>query len=155
MKRHLTEANAADAALLRELTLACWSGRVDRSSSAFRETEHDIRRELATGGAFILWLGNEAIASVRWRNFGPAWEMARLGVLPVFRQQGHAQILCAAVADRAVREGARELRIGIRRDQPRLVDLYADMGFELADDFTYSHANPLEPPPFLMRRRLT
>ncbi len=154
MKPALRQAGRDDAALLRELMLACWRGKVAQDSSAFRETEGDIRNELARGGALILTLEEIPIASVRWRNFGAAWEMARLGVLPAYRKQGHAHTLCEAVAARACAAGARELRIGIRRDQPRLLEYYAAQGFTLAEDFEYSHANPHTDPPWLMRRRL-
>lgn len=154
MRPLLREAKPADAALLRELMLACWEGKVAANSSAFRETESDIRAELARGGAFILWLDATPIAAVRWRALGDAWEMARLGVLPAHRRQGHSQTLCEAVAAKAHAAGARELRIGIRRDQPRLLEFYAAQGFALADDFKYSHPNPLVEPPWLMRRML-
>jgi GNAT superfamily N-acetyltransferase len=154
MKPRLREAGPEDAALLRELMLACWTGMVAADSSAFRETEADLRAELAKGGAILLSQGHLSIGSVRWRNLGDAWEMARLGVLPAFRRLGHSQTLTEAVAMRARNAGARELRIGIRRDQPRLLDFYATQGFVLADDFAYSHPNPLTEPPWLMRRVL-
>ena len=154
MKTILREVEEGDAALLRALTLACWTGKVAADSSAFRETEQDIRADLARGGGFILLLEQEAIASVRWRALGEAWEMARLGVLPAHRGRGHSQILSAAVAARARAAGVKELRIGVRRDQARLLSFYAEQGFELCEDFEYSHPNPLTDPPWLMRRKL-
>jgi len=47
-----------------------------------------------------------------------------------------------------------ELRLGLRADQPRLLDLYAAFGFELAPELEYTHANPVEPAPTVMRRML-
>ena len=47
-----------------------------------------------------------------------------------------------------------ELRLGVRADQPRLLDLYAAFGFELAPELEYTHANPVEPAPTVMRRML-
>lgn len=154
MNTKLREAGLDDAGLLRELMLACWTGRVAEDSSAFRETEADIRAELRRGGAFILSLAQTPIASARWRDLGDAWEMARLGVLPPFRKQGHSRTLCEAVAARARAAGAQELRIGIRRDQPRLLDFYATQGFIITEAFEYSHPNPRTDPPWLMRRAL-
>ncbi len=154
MPTTLREACAEDAALLRALTLACWAGKVAANSSAFRETEQDIRDELARGGGFILQLGQEPIASVRWRALGEAWEMARLGVLPGHRGRGYSQTLSEAVAARARSAGAKELRIGVRRDQPRLLRFYSEQGFERCEHFEYSHPNPLTDPPWLMRRKL-
>jgi hypothetical protein len=43
------------------------------------------------------------------------------------------------------------LRLAVRHDQPRLLDLYAAYGFELAPELEYSRANPAEPAPVMMR----
>jgi ribosomal protein S18 acetylase RimI-like enzyme len=150
----LREARPEDAALLRQLTLACWTGKVAADSSAFREGEEDVREDLSRGGGFLLFLDAKPIASVRWRAVPGAWEMARLGVLPEHRQAGHSQLLIEAVLARARASGAPEIRIGVRRDQPRLVEFYRALGFEIGDDFAYSHPNPLAPPPYLMRRKI-
>jgi hypothetical protein len=42
----------------------------------------------------------------------------------------------------------------VRHDQPRLIDLYSAYGFNEAPELEYSHANPLEPAPTVMRRVL-
>lgn len=51
-------------------------------------------------------------------------------------------------------EGAEELRLGVRSDQPKLLDFYSAFAFELAEELEYAHANPTEPPPSVMRRFL-
>ena len=46
------------------------------------------------------------------------------------------------------------LRLAVRADQPKLIDFYTAYEFELAEELEYSHANPLEPAPLVMRRLL-
>jgi hypothetical protein len=53
------------------------------------------------------------------------------------------------------KDAALILRLGVRRDQPRLVAYYGKMGFELAPGLSYAHANPAAPEPWVMRRVLT
>ena len=55
---------------------------------------------------------------------------------------------------RALAADVTELRLAVRADQPRLLDLYAAYGFELTPELEYTHANPAEPPPTVMRRLL-
>lgn len=77
-----------------------------------------------------------------------------MGVLPTYRGERLSEQLLEAVIHRALAAGVTELRLGVRSDQPRLLDLYAAYGFELAPELEYSHANPAEPPPNVMRRLL-
>jgi hypothetical protein len=46
------------------------------------------------------------------------------------------------------------LRLAVRSDQPKLIDFYTAYEFTLAEELEYSHANPLEPAPLVMRRLL-
>jgi hypothetical protein len=48
--------------------------------------------------------------------------------------------------------GVQEVRLAVRADQPKLIDFYTAYEFELAEELEYSHANPLEPAPLVMRR---
>jgi len=143
-----------DAALIAGITLAAWSGRVHPSSSAYRETESDVARQLMEGGGFILSLDNAAIGSARYSPVPGAWEVRRMGVLPAFRGRGYAAILMQAVVQRARDCGVAELRLAVRQDQPRLIAFYAALGYALAPGVEYSHANPQSPPPTVMRRPL-
>lgn len=153
----IREANAEDAQLIADLTRACWAGKVAATSSGHRETAERVRSHLQDGGGFILIKDDHAIGSVRWVPLDSApdiWEMMRMGVLPAQRGEHLSQHLLGAVVHRALASGVNELRLGVRADQPRLLDLYAAHGFELAPEIKYSHANPEEPAPTVMRRVL-
>lgn len=151
------EAGFDDVPLIAELTRAAWAGKVAASSSGHRETEVRVLEDLQHGGGFILLRDEQPIGSVRWipveGEIG-VWEIMRMGVLPAHRGEYLSQHLLEAVIHRALAADVSELRLAVRSDQARLLDLYAAFGFELAPELEYSHANPTEPPPTVMRRML-
>jgi GNAT superfamily N-acetyltransferase len=153
----IREANADDAGLIAELTRAAWAGKVAPTSSGHRETETKVLQDLQQGGGFILMRDDEAIGSVRWMPADAepdVWEIMRMGVLPAYRGECLSQHLLEAVIHRALAAEVNELRLAVRADQSRLLDLYAAYGFELAPELEYTHANPQEPVPTVMRRVL-
>ena len=151
------EANLDDAQLIAELTRACWAGKVAVTSSGHRETAVRVLQDLQNGGGFILLRDDAAIGSVRWaplESEPDVWEIMRMGVLPSHRGEHLSQHLLEAVIHRALASDIHELRLGVRADLERLLDLYSAYGFELAPELEYTHANPLEPAPTVMRRVL-
>jgi ribosomal protein S18 acetylase RimI-like enzyme len=151
------EASLEDAQLIAELTRAAWAGKVAVTSSGHRETAVRVLQDLQNGGGFILLRNDEEIGSVRWvplESEPDIWEILRMGVLPSYRGEHLSQHLLEAVIHRALAADVRELRLAVRADQERLLDLYSAFGFELAPEVEYTHANPLEPAPMVMRRVL-
>lgn len=153
----IREASLEDAQLIAHLTRACWQDKVAASSSGHQESVERVVSDLQLGGGFILLVDEEPAGSVRWQAMeadSDTWEMLRMGVLPAFRGTGLSQHLLEAVIHHAQTTGVAELRLGVRVDQPRLLDLYAAYHFEAAPELEYSHANPNEPAPHVMRRFL-
>jgi ribosomal protein S18 acetylase RimI-like enzyme len=151
------EATLDDAQLIAELTRAAWAGKVAVTSSGHRETAVRVTDDLQHGGGFIMLKDEDPIGSVRWvpMDGNPqVWEVIRMGVLPGDRGEHLSQHLLEAVIHRAFAADITELRLGVREDQTRLLDLYAAFGFEVAPELEYTHANPAEPPPTVMRRFL-
>ncbi len=151
------EATLDDAQLIAELTRAAWAGKVAVTSSGHRETAVRVHQDLQNGGGFLLLREDEAIGSVRWlpvESEQEIWEIMRMGVLPAHRGEHLSQYLLEAVIHRALASEVSELRLGVRADQARLLDLYAAYGFDVAPELEYTHANPLEPAPTVMRRML-
>jgi len=151
------EATPDDAHLIAELTRAAWAGKVTVTSSGHRETAQRVSEHLRSGGAFILMLDGQAVGSVRWAPHDldqDVWEILRMGVLPQCRGSNLSQHLLEAVIHRGLESAVQELRLAVRGDQPKLLDLYAAYEFELAEELEYSHANPAEPAPLVMRRIL-
>jgi GNAT superfamily N-acetyltransferase len=157
MNLQVREASAGDAALIAELTRACWAERVAANSCGHREQTERVQQDLQCGGGFILLLDDLPAGSVRWlpsETETDVWEIRRMGVLPARRGQGLSQHLMEAVIHRARGADVHELRLAVLADQARLVDLYAVFEFELAPELEYTHANPLAEPSTVMRRWL-
>lgn len=153
----IREATIADATLIAALTSSCWAGIVAASSAAHRETPAIVAQDLSGGGAFLLFAAQEPVGSVRWAvpDTNPhLWEIHRMGVLPAHRQQALSRLLLEAVIHAAGTCSIPELRLAVRHDQPRLLQLYVGYGFELAPGLAYAYANPAEPAPYVMRRFL-
>jgi ribosomal protein S18 acetylase RimI-like enzyme len=157
MEAVLREATLEDAQLLAELTRAAWRETVAVTSSGHRETAVQVADQLQRGGAFILLIDDMPAGSVRWLPIDgetDVWEILRMGILPAYRGHHLSQHLLEAVLHQAQACDVEELRLAVRNDQSRLLDLYAAYGFEMAPELDYAHANPLEPAPTVMRCRL-
>lgn len=153
----LQEATLADAALIAGMTRQAWSGRVAPSSSGHGESEERVAADLQAGGGLILMIDEAPAGSVRWLpadGESAVWEIVRMGILPAWRGRQLSEHLLEAVIHQAQQSDIAELRLAVRHDQPRLLDLYAAYGFELAPELEYAHANPAEPAPVMMRRVL-
>lgn len=151
------EASLDDAQLIADLTRAAWADKVAVTSSGHRETAVQVSQDLQDGGGFVLLVDAKPVGSVRWLPLEAedgTWEIVRMGVLPGHGGQSLSQHLLEAVIHQAQAANVSELRLAVRTDQSRLVDLYAAYGFEVAPELEYSHANPMEPPPTVMRRLL-
>jgi GNAT superfamily N-acetyltransferase len=153
----IREATLDDTRLIADLTRAAWAGKVAVTSSGHRETAVAVAEQLQLGGGFILLVDEKPAGSVRWLPLDSdpfIWEVVRMGILPAYRGNSLSQYLLEAVIHCALASEVEELRIAVRSDQTRLLDLYAAYGFELALELEYTHANPLEPAPTVMRRLL-
>jgi len=151
------EATKEDASLIAGLTRAAWAGKVSVTSSGHRETAVIVAEHLRDGGGFVLMVEEQAVGSVRWLPLDAepdVWEICRMGVLPEYRGTNLSQHLLEAVIHHGLASGVEEIRLAVRTDQPRLIDFYTAYEFELAEELEYSHANPLEPAPLVMRRSL-
>ena len=151
------EATKEDAKLIAELTRAAWAGKVSVTSSGHRETAVLVAEHLRDGGGFVLLVDDQPVGSVRWLPLDSEqdiWEVCRMGVLPEYRGSNLSQHLLEAVIHHGLASGVEEVRLAVRTDQLKLIDFYTAYEFELAEELEYTHANPMEPAPLVMRRSL-
>jgi GNAT superfamily N-acetyltransferase len=80
-------------------------------------------------------------------------ELKRIGILRTHRKLGLGAPLVLALEAEARRRGYPGAQIGVRHDQPRLVEFWAGLGYRPADDVQLHTVNPLTPPPTTMRKR--
>jgi len=149
------EAILEDAQLIADLTRASWADKVKATSSGHRESALAVLKDLKNGGGFILLVNDTPSGSVRWLPLDgeqDVWELRRMGVVPIYRSKNLSQHLLEAVIHHAQSSDINELRLGVRADQPRLLDFYAAFGFEIAPELEYPHDMDNEPTPTMMRR---
>jgi ribosomal protein S18 acetylase RimI-like enzyme len=157
MNTQIREATLDDAQLIANLTRAAWADLVSVTSGGHRETAVSVSEHLLAGGGFILLVDDQPAGSARWiphTETPCVWEMLRIGILPAYRGADLSQQLVEAIIHHAYIHNVDEVRLAVRHDQPRLIDLYSAYDFEEAPELEYSHANPLEPAPTVMRRLL-
>lgn len=153
----IREATLDDAEIIAEITSAAWAEKVAANSSGHTESAARVEQDLHHGGGFILQIDDQTVGSVRWLpmdNEHDIWEILRMGIIPAFREQNLSLHLLEAIIHHALGCDVTELRLAVRADQPRLLDFYAALGFEVAPELEHTHANPDEPAPTVMRRFL-
>jgi len=151
------EASIEDAQTIAAITSAAWAEKVAANSSGHSESADKVEQDLRLGGGFILQIDQQVAGSVRWLPMDTehdVWEITRMGIIPAFREQNLSQHLLEAVIHQALGCDVTELRLAVRTDQPRLIDFYAALGFEIAPELEYTDSNPQEPAPAVMRRVL-
>jgi ribosomal protein S18 acetylase RimI-like enzyme len=154
----VVQASPADAALVHDLTQLAWIGTVAPDSSAFLETPASIEALFAGGGgALLLRIDGEPAGSVRWLPVPhpqASWEVKRLGVLPGLRGRYLGERLMAALHLAAQTVRVQRIQLGVRADQPRLIDYYRALGYEVDASVALSSFNPRTATPVSMSRRL-
>lgn len=151
----IRRAEFSDADLIARTTREAWKNKVSLESGAHRETPESVLHDLQSGGGLIATINNETVASIRWFNLDATTrEIKRMGVLVEYCSLGIAQKLMTEAIRIAQQDGVTDLRLAVRVDQPQLVKAYALLGFHVDETLIYSHANPLSPPPVVMRRYL-
>lgn len=124
----------------------------------FRETAESVAAQIAKGGGVVLEVGGEPAGSGRWVEVpGPGgqgrWmEVKRIGVLPAQTGKGLGAVVLHALEAQGREAGMAGAQLAVRFDQPRLVDYYAALGYQLAEDVALTTVNPRAPPPVGMRK---
>lgn len=146
-----------DAAAIAQVVRQAWASRVAPDSSGHRESAETVRLDLQRGFGWVVVDGGRVVASVRLvphPSEAGVGEIKKLGVLPEYRKRGWGPKLMERVEREAKALGLGELRLAVRHDQYRLVEWYGSLGYVLEPSLVYSAANPLTPPPFVLRKYL-
>lgn len=151
------EATAADAHTIAALSSAAWAKKTPSNSSSPVELATKIEQDLRLGGGFILEIDQQTAGSVCWLPMEAehdVWEVLRMVVVSEFRGRNLSQHLLEAVIHHALGCDVTELRLVLHAGQPRLLDFYAALGFEIAPELECMYGNPQHPAPVVMRRVL-
>ncbi len=124
----------------------------------FHETAQSVAAQIAKGGGAIVDARGERVGSGRWVEVpgtggqGRWMEVKRIGVLPAFTGQGLGAVILGALEAQGREAGMAGAQLAVRFDQPGLVDYYAALGYQLAEDVTLTTINPRAPLPVGMRK---
>jgi GNAT superfamily N-acetyltransferase len=104
----------------------------DCPSSALRETEADVRRAAAEGGAILAKLDDRVVGSGRFTIDDGALFYERLAVHPASRGRGVGRAMVEWLEARARALGLCEIRTEARSQQPDNRPFYLARGYEIA-----------------------
>ncbi len=144
------------------VTRVIWTGRVGKTSTVFRETPKTVAAQIRSGGAVLVLDEEDVVGSGRFvmvpgpeGDDGKWMEVKRIGLLPDYTGNDIGAEILHVLEKLGRYRGAGGAQLAVRKDQPRLVEVYLDCGYTLADDVQLTTHNPLAPSPIGMRKWFT
>lgn len=118
---------------MHRLTQLAFAGydKLDPPSRAVRETEITVREDLEQGGGGIAWLGERAVACLRFEPEPEYLHVRRVAVDPALQRRGIGTALMNWVHAYARRAGYPEVRIGVRLQLPGNLRFYEGLGYRI------------------------
>jgi ribosomal protein S18 acetylase RimI-like enzyme len=107
------------------------AGALPVESGAHAETLEDVVAAMRAGGAVLAFVGDEAIASARFKPVPGGLYVGRVAVLPAHRRRGVASTMMRFLEDVAAGLGRAAIHIEVRDSLPANVGLYQSLGYEL------------------------
>jgi GNAT superfamily N-acetyltransferase len=152
--RPLAAADAEEAAHVIRAAFASQSRETDPPSSALRETAESIAARIAAGGGFGALMDGALVALALWQIVDrDALLIARVCVLPAWRERGLSRRLIAACETEARGRGLRRARLRVRLALPENERLFLRCGFERVG--IEAHAGFSAPTVAVLEKRLT
>ncbi len=111
---------------------------LDPPSGALSETVEETAKAMQEGGALLGWIGEEAVASARFRLEPGLLYVGRLGVLPEYQGQGIGRALMQQIEAVARLAERPKLRLGTRMRLEQNVAFYRKLGYEVVE----AHPHP-------------
>jgi ribosomal protein S18 acetylase RimI-like enzyme len=108
-----------------------YRGKLYPESGALGETLADVRAGIASGGAFLAFVGEAIAGSARYRVFADHVYGERIGVLPAYRGRGIAAALTRAIEAHASERGVSQVQVRVRASIPSNLRLYEKLGYRV------------------------
>ena len=119
----LRKAADQDAPILLRIMQAAFEeyvGRLDPPSAAHTETIENVRKRLSEGSAVLASIDDEPVGFAFYQPQDTHLYFSRLSVLPEYRRRGIGRALIDFVEQRALEEGFKGVRLGVRVPLPEL-----------------------------------
>ena len=123
-----------EAALVRSImrqAFAEYAGALPVESGAHAESVEDVAAAMREGGAVLAFVGDEAVASARFKPVAGGLYVGRVAVLPAHRRRGVASTLMRFIEDFGASRGDAAICVEVRDSLPGNVGLYQSLGFQL------------------------
>ena len=137
----IREATLDDAPTLLALMVAAFAeyeGVLDPPSGAHGETIATVVKKLSLGGGALALVDGEPAGFAFYEPDGDLLYFGRLSVLPGFRNRGVGRALLDYVEQRARRNGAAGVSLGVRLQLPHLVERYERLGYRITEYMTHN-----------------
>lgn len=123
-----------------ELTQAAFGGYrwLAPPSSAIRETEDDVRRDLAAHGGILGWLQGVPAGALRFVVEPKLLNVRRVAVDPARQGLGIGRELMRWLHGYAAERGFQGIRLGVRAELPGNLTFYEKLGYQIA----HTHYRP-------------
>jgi ribosomal protein S18 acetylase RimI-like enzyme len=108
-----------------------YAGALPVESSALAESLADVAAAIQAGGAVLVFVDDEAVASARFKPIPGGLYVGRVAVLPPHRRRGLASIMMRFIEDMAAGLGHDGIHVEVRDSLPSNVGLYQSLGYEL------------------------
>jgi ribosomal protein S18 acetylase RimI-like enzyme len=134
MSFRIMEATSQEAPLVHQLMRAAFEEYRDvlqPPSSAYAESVEDVVRAMGEGGAVLVWEGEVAVASARFRVEPDFLYVGRVAVLPSHRRRGIASAVMRWMEARALQLGLSRIEVGVRTSLPGNLSLFQHIGYEI------------------------
>ena len=114
-----------------------YRGKLYPESGALGETLEDVRAGIASGGAFLAFVGEAIAGCARYRVLADHVYGERIGVLPAYRGRGIAAALTKAIEATAAARGVPQVQVKVRQRIPSNLRLYQKLGYRIVRSEPY------------------
>ena len=127
-------AGIGDAAVVHRLTQAAFAGqeRLTPPSGALRETEEDVRAQLAARPGAVAYVDGVPAGAYRLEEHADGTlHVRRVAVDPAYRGRGVARAMVEHAERRARDDGRPEIRLGVRDELPDNLEMFQHLGYQV------------------------
>lgn len=158
MDNEIRLAKTEDAPLVHQVMMSAFKEyrTAEIPSSALNETVESIKEAIQSGTqkAFIYYLHNVPVGSIRFKEDGDSLYFVRLSVCPEARKRGIAKALLSKLEENAKDNGKSAVACRVRMSVPQNIQLYQSVGYRVCSEEIVTNSNGFDVKTVYMRKEL-